>query len=179
MIIAVSGRAGAGKSTLAKALAKELRLKRYSSGDLQRQIAKEKGLSLLDLNILEEKSDELDKLVDQKTAELGVKEDNFVIDGRLTFHFIPKATLKVFLTADIEERARRIFGDKREGDSYKSMLETVKSIRKREASEKLRYKKYYGLDYTNPRNFDLIIDTTSAAPDSTVKQVLAALKRRK
>ena len=45
MIITVSGRAGAGKSTLAKALAHRLRLKRYSSGDLQREIAREKGIS--------------------------------------------------------------------------------------------------------------------------------------
>lgn len=179
MIITVSGRAGAGKSTLAKALAKKLTLKRYSSGDLQRQIAKEKGLSLLDLNKLEEQSDALDKLVDKKTADLGRNEDDFVIDGRLTFHFIPRATLKVFLDADINERARRIFNDERDGDSYKSLADTVKAIKIREASEKKRYKKYYGLDYTKPSNFDLIVDTTNSTPDQTVVKVIAALKRRK
>ena len=128
MIITVSGRAGAGKSTLAKALARRLRLKRYSSGDLQRQIAKDKGISLLDLSRLEEKSDEIDVLVDKRTAALGKTEDNFVIDGRLTFHFIPHATLKIFLDADIRERARRIFRDRREGDSYKDVAETIKAI---------------------------------------------------
>ena len=54
MIITVSGTPGSGKSTIAKALAKNFRLKYFSSGDLMRNLAEKKGISLAELNKLAE-----------------------------------------------------------------------------------------------------------------------------
>ncbi len=61
MIITISGKAGSGKSTIAKQLAKKLGLKHYSTGDFMRQMAKDKGVSLLELSRIAEK----DKSIDQ------------------------------------------------------------------------------------------------------------------
>ena len=91
MKITLGGTAGSGKSTAAKLLAKKLGYKHYSMGDFQREIAEEKGISLLELGKLEEKVKSLDEEVDQRQIELGRKEDNFVIDSRLGFHFIPNS----------------------------------------------------------------------------------------
>src|SRR3989338_11659150 len=99
MIIVISGRAGSGKSTIAKALSKRLNLKHYSMGDLTRQVAKERGITLLELGKLEESDDSIDRAIDNKQRELG-KGDNFVIDGRLSAFFIPHATFKIFLVLD-------------------------------------------------------------------------------
>ena len=57
MIIVLGGRAGSGKSTIAKEVAKKLGYKHYSMGDLQRNIAKEKGISLLELGKLQRRKE--------------------------------------------------------------------------------------------------------------------------
>ena len=90
MIITISGKAGSGKSTVAKQLAKKLNLKHYSIGDIMRQIAKERNLSLNELSKLAEKDKSIDTELDKKQLELRNKKD-FIIDGRLTAYFIPKA----------------------------------------------------------------------------------------
>ncbi|MCH9028900.1 MAG: nucleoside monophosphate kinase, partial [Bacteroidetes bacterium] len=66
MIITISGKAGSGKSTVAKELARKLELKHYSIGDLMRQMAKEKNISLTELGKLAEKDDSIDKELDKK-----------------------------------------------------------------------------------------------------------------
>ncbi len=112
MIITISGQAGSGKSTVARMLAKKLGFKHYSMGDLRRKMALKKGITLAELNKLGEKEDFTDKDVDEHQKRLGEKEDNFVIDGRTSFHFIPHS-VKVYLKAGIKERAKRVFQDER------------------------------------------------------------------
>lgn len=177
MIITISGRAGSGKSTVGKLLAKKLNFKHYSMGDLQRQIAKEKGISLLELGKLEEKDASIDKDLDRKQKELGEKEDNFVIDGRLSAFFIPKA-FKVFLDADEKERAKRILKDLREEEKNKDIKETLETMKKREASENKRFKIYYGFDCYNKSKYDLIINTTNLRPEEVVKKILDIINKK-
>jgi len=160
MIITISGKAGSGKSTVAKALAKKLKLKHYSVGDLMRKMAQERGISLLELGKKAEKDKKIDKELDKKQIELGKKKNNFVIDGRLTAFFIKKADVKVFLDCDDKVRAKRILKDKREGEKSKNLRQVVKNIKKREESERKRYKKYYKVDYYSIELYDLMIDTT-------------------
>ncbi|MBI2112124.1 AAA family ATPase, partial [Candidatus Woesearchaeota archaeon] len=83
MIITISGTAGSGKSTVGKLLAKKLKYKHYSMGDLQRQIAEQRGITLLELGKLEETDPSIDKELDQKQIQLGKTENKFIIDGRL------------------------------------------------------------------------------------------------
>ena len=52
MIITISGKAGSGKSTVAKSISQKLNLRHYSIGDLMRAMAREKKISLLELNKL-------------------------------------------------------------------------------------------------------------------------------
>ena len=47
MIITISGKAGSGKSTVAKELAKQLNLQHFSIGDIMRKMAKEKNISVM------------------------------------------------------------------------------------------------------------------------------------
>jgi|GEM_PF-5549044 len=48
-IITLGGHHGAGKSTLSPILVKHFRLTRYSTGDFMRNMALERGVSLLEL----------------------------------------------------------------------------------------------------------------------------------
>jgi len=95
MIITISGKAGSGKSTVAKELARKLNLKHYSIGDIMRQIAKERNISLNELSKLAEKDESIDLELDKKQIDLRDKND-FIIDGRLTAYFLPFADLKTY-----------------------------------------------------------------------------------
>ncbi len=174
MIIAISGKAGSGKSTTAKELASKLNLKHYSIGDLMRQIAKEKGISLMELSKLAEKDPSIDKELDNKQIDLR-KKDNFVIDGRLTAFFIPNAGLKVFLDCDDGVRAERIMKEGRKDENSSNIEELMEKIRQREQSEKKRYREIYNTDYSDKKLYDLIIDTTNIKAGEVVKKIISAL----
>ncbi|TKJ17744.1 cytidylate kinase [Candidatus Woesearchaeota archaeon B3_Woes] len=171
MIITISGKPGSGKSTVSKIISKKLNLKHYSMGDFQRQIAKEKGLSINELGKLEEQSDEIDKLVEQKQIDLGKKEDNFIIDSRLGFYCIPNS-IKIFLDVSLEESAKRIFKDKRAEENFKDEESLKKHLIDRAESEKKRYKEYYDIDFNDLDNYNLVVDTTNIDIGGVVNKIL-------
>ena len=179
MIITVSGKAGAGKSTIARNLARTFNLKHYSTGDFMREIASKRGISLIKLSALAEKDSTIDKELDERQIRLGKQEDNFVIDGRLSAYFIPNADCKVFLDADISIRAERILKDKREDETTESLASMIALISEREESEKKRYNEYYGIDYSNPEFYDIIIDTSKLEIDEVVSRITGLIKKGK
>ncbi len=176
MILTISGVAGSGKSTVAKLLAKKLKYKHFSIGDFMREIAKERKLTLLELSKLAEKDKNIDKALDKKQIELGKKEDNFVIDSRLGFHFIPKS-IKIFLDVDLNEAANRILKEKRQHEQYTDIQESIEKIKTRINSEDKRYRGYYNIDYHNKDNYDIIIDTTHLKPEDAVEKILKEINR--
>jgi len=170
MIITLTGDMGSGKSTVGKMLAAEFGYKHYSSGDFMRELASQKGITLLELGEQAETADELDKKIDDRQVELGKIEDNFVIDGRLSWHFIPKS-LKVYLKVNIDEGSKRIFNSKRKKEHNLSLEDTKEKIILRKQSEIKRFKEYYGIDHTNESNFDLVIDTTNISADQVKDKI--------
>ena len=179
MIITISGKAGSGKSTVARELAKQLKLKHYSIGDLMRQMAKERNISLLELGKAAEKDKSIDKELDERQIKLGKGENNFVIDGRLTAHFIPNADIKVFLECEDRVRAERILKDERKDEKSKDMNGVISKIRERESSERKRYKQYYGIDYYDEEMYNLVIDTTKLNVKEVVDRITGNMGRRK
>ena len=178
MIVTISGKAGSGKSTVAKLLAEKLKLKHYSIGDLMRAMASEKRISLIELNKLAEKDKSIDFELDEKLKELGKTKDNFVVDGRLAAFFIPHAQVKVFLGTEDKVRAERILKDKREHEKSRSLNEMIKKIKDREESEKKRYRQYYGINYLDRKFYNLIIDTTKLNPDEVVRKIIEFVNKR-
>ena len=173
MIITITGKLGSGKSTIAKMLARHYGLKHYSGGGIQRELAKKRGISILELNLIEGKDRSLDAWVDKRVGELGKKEDDFVIDGRLAFHFIPNS-IKVFLDVSLQEGARRIFRSYRPDEKENTTLEnTRKSITRRMHSEVRRFRKYYGLNVMDRKNYDVVVNTTKLS----INGVFDAVKR--
>ena len=178
MIITISGRAGSGKSTIAKLVAKKLGLKHFSSGDFMRQMAKEKKISLLGLSKLAEKDRSIDKELDERQIRLGKEEDNFVIDGRLSAFFIPKADFKIFLDADKKTRAERILKDARAEEEGKSLKDIEKKIEEREKSEAKRYREYYSYDCYDKSKHDFVIDTTKLSIEGVAEKVLGLVNKK-
>lgn len=180
MIITISGDAGSGKSTTAELLAKKLNMKHYSVGDLQRQLAAARGLTLEAYNKLCAKDPKMDKEVDEYQTRLAKTQDNFVIDGRLSWHFMPKA-IKIFLTCDGDVAAKRIWNDreagKRTSETKATSVDDVKrEIRERNETDTKRYQKEYGLNYRDPSHYDFIVDTTKIDLNRTVDTILGLIK---
>jgi len=176
MIITISGTPGSGKSSTAKLLAKKMGLKHYSTGDYMRKIADKKNVSLLEISKLAEKDTSIDLELDQWQISLRKDEDNFVIDSRLGFHFI-KNSIKVFIDAELKKRAERILADKIRKEHNINLNGTIKKIRERQESEQKRYKKYYGLNANDKKNYDIFIDTTNLTVEETVDKLLDKIKR--
>ena len=161
MIITINGLPGAGKSTLAKCLAKKLKLKYYSIGQKRRELALKKGLTIDQLNKLGESNPSTDLPIDNFQKKLA-KKDNTVLDGRLSWYFIPNS-IKIFLKVEMEEGAGRIFKAKRKSERpYKNINDAIKEIKQRINSDKKRYKRYYNINNIyDLKNYDIIIDTTN------------------
>jgi len=175
MIISLGGEAGSGKSTVSRLLAKKLNLKHYSMGDLRKKAAENRGMTMAEYNQLGEEDPSTDKDVDNLQKNLA-KEDNFVIDGRLSWFFIPQS-IKIYLTAAPKVRAERVFKDERVVERFATIEEAEKAILARDESDAYRYEKYYGLDCNDQNQYDLVIDTTYAPAEEVANQILDFLKK--
>jgi cytidylate kinase len=170
-IITLAGKLGSGKSTTAKLIVEELGFKHHSTGGLFREIAAAERMDVLQANLHAEVNSEadIDFQVDERQRIMGETEDNFVIDGRLAWYFIPNS-FKVYLNLDARIGAERILADM---DEERRQLEHVpedpieyaKLLDERRASESRRYLSLYGVDNHDPANFDLVIDTSHRTPE--------------
>jgi predicted cytidylate kinase len=177
MIITLGGHLWAGKSTISKMLATYFGYKKYSTWDFMRALAVEKNMSIIDLNILAESDGwEIDRILDDRQKKFGETEDNFVIEGRLAYHFIPHA-IKVFLHVSLEESATRIYADdtRKNVESHTSLADTMHNIEIRRNSENERYMKYYGLHIYDMSMYDIVVDTSSISPQQVCDTIVEKL----
>ncbi len=177
-IITLSGQLGSGKSTIGKMLATRLDYTFYSTGSAQRKIAAERGLTTLELNKLSMTDSSIDEQIDSVFKELALQDENYIVDSRLGFFFIP-SSLKVKLNVETKVAAERIFNDpsRSEEKKYNTVQEAEKSLLERRALEVERFKKLYHVDIDNEANFDLVIDTTGKTPDEIVNLILEKFKK--
>lgn len=184
MIITISGLPGSGKSTVAQMLAKKLKLKYYSMGEIRRRMAVERGMSLEEFNALGERQAFTDVDVDRWQRKLGQTGDNMIIEGRTSFHFIPQS-VKVFLDVDMAEAARRIFHDPKHlrRFEFKRVLANpsavARALRRRVKSDTKRYQKYYGINIFLRQHYDLWIDSTKKRPQDVADVILSFLANNK
>jgi cytidylate kinase len=185
MIITISGMPGSGKTTTAAALAKKFNLKEYYMGNIRREVAKKKGITLNELNMLGETDPSTDKVVDDYLIQLGKTEDNFIAEGRTAYHFIPES-IKIFMAVELTTGAERIFNDLKDKENPSNrneaagltIQEQADLLQKRMDSDKLRYKKYYSIDVFNKDNYDLWIDTTDLTKEQVVEKIAEFIKSR-
>jgi CMP/dCMP kinase len=176
-IITVAGRPGGGKSTAAKGIASRLGFEHLSGGDLYRKFGKERGLDILQANLANEATGEIDRLVDDKLRDINDHGDRMVIDSRTAWHFIP-TSFKVFLDVDLQTAAKRILAGMDEARKKSENIPSdprqyAKQLNERSESEIRRYKTLYSIDPFNKRNFDLIINTSSRSVDDVLEEIVA------
>ncbi|HVB18436.1 MAG TPA: cytidylate kinase family protein [Stellaceae bacterium] len=178
-IITLAGSPGSGKSSTARAVALTLGFRHFSSGDIFRQLAAERGESIEAMNISAEAQRDIDLEVDNLLAEKYRTENELVIDSRMAWHWMPES-FKVFLLLDPGTAAERIFAHLQHGgrisEDATSVKEVRESIDRRFASEQKRYAALYGVNPTDPLNFDVVFNTRHNDLPTITAMVTAAYR---
>ncbi len=183
MIISIGGAPGSGKSTIAKRLAEKLGWPRYYIGSIMREKAKQKGMTLKKYIKLCQTDSSADLEVDEYQKELGQSKDNFIIEGRTSWHFIPDS-IKIYLDVSEKEGAIRVFKEmqksksrRNEDKNLRSVKDVLASHQQRKKNDKERYKKYFNINIFNLRNYDFILDTTKLNKDQVFAKVYEYIKQ--
>ena len=166
MHITLTGNLGSGKSTISKIFS-EQGYEIYSTGKIQRTLAAERGLTVLEMNKLMDTDHSFDNIIDETTTRLSKEHsEDLFFDSRLAWHFAVNS-FKIFLSVDINEAARRVFNDDKRGDveKYRSVDEAKANLIARAEAEDARYKELYDINYFDMSNYNLVLDSTFATPE--------------
>ncbi|MCF6465127.1 (d)CMP kinase [Clostridium sp. Cult2] len=215
LIIAVDGPAGAGKSTIAKKLAKILELEYIDTGAMYRALTlkileaginpedTEKILNIMDTtsicfkdnhiyldgtrvdeeirkNIINNNVSIISKIkeVRESMVELQRKlseSNNVIMDGRdIGTVVLPNANYKFFITASVEERARRRYKEllekKEKNISYEQILSEIKSRDRIDSTREIAPLKKSSDAYE--------IDTTNKTVEECINDIIAIIEGR-
>ncbi len=170
MIVTVSGEIGAGKSTVAQSLAQALGLRYLSGGEIFREEARRRGLSLEALGRVAEQDQTIDRKLDAMQVE-AARAGRILIDSRLSGWLID-ADLRVWLRAALPVRADRVAS--RDGTSLE---DASRAIEAREASERRRYRETYQIDLTDLGRYHVVLDTGTWSAGEIVEALLALTRR--
>ncbi len=172
MKITISGIGGVGKGTTSKLLAKKLNYKVLSGGDFFREMAEEKDMSVYEFDQYVKENPEYDKKLDNKQKKYGQENNNFILESRLGWYFVPDS-FKVKLVCDEEIRLKRVC--QRDGcDIFEA--KNNENIRLEAIHE--RYKNLYNIDnFEDSKNYDFVIDTTNLAAKDIVDIILKRIEK--
>lgn len=162
--ITIAGDIGSGKTTVGTLLARKLELEYVSTGSIQRSIAASQGRTTLELNQSSEADPAVDVGIDDFLRQLNLQGKALVVESRLGWHFIP-TSIKVYLYCAGEIAARRLVAAGRPDEAYENAEIAFEKMRLRRASEDKRFRRLYGVDIENLRNYDIVLDTSFVEPE--------------
>lgn len=174
--IIISGLAGAGKSTVGKALADHLGYNFCSAGSYARKEAETRGITIQELQIQLKDEPDFDRKLDKQLIEWGKNTRRWVMDYRMGFAFLPDAT-SIYLTVEDDEAARRIGVASRleEFNGHETTPATLTSIRERNENMRTRLLQLYDHDFTDLNKYDSVIATDGKSIEALVDEILNLL----
>ena len=178
MLISITGNLGSGKSTICAILRDKYGFEIFSTGNINREVARKLGISALELNKRLKQDHSLDDEIDSTVTRISIerKDDKLIFDSRMAWHFA-RDTFKIFLTIDPSEAARRVMLNPRgEEEKYSSVEDARNGLIARGNVERERFMDIYGVDYFDNNNYNLIVDTTSRTPDEIVRIIMESFE---
>ena len=176
MRIAISGPPGSGKTTVSEIVADRLGYKLVLVGQIFRQMADERKMSLDTFGRYAEEDETIDKELDSRMISMARSEEDIVIEGRLTGALMRRSDIEAFTVhVDAAEDVRCLRIAKREG---KQVDQVLKEMRTRERSESKRYLAYYGIDISNKMIYDLWIDSSAKSAEEVADAVIDEVRKR-
>ncbi|NCN52696.1 AAA family ATPase [Candidatus Parcubacteria bacterium] len=181
-IITLGGMPGSGKSTIREMLATQLGYKTFSTGNFTRHLAKERGITLQEMNEIVAKDKALEMRIDAELERIEAEENNIIVDSHLAFHFVP-SSFKVYFDISLDEATRRIFNDTgaklrvESGDIMETLEATKERTLARIENHRSRYKEHYGLNPYDGSQYDLVVNTEESDPEAITDAVVAGYKK--
>ncbi len=120
-------------------------------------------------------------MIDDATTRISKenKDKDIIFDSRLAWHFV-EHSFKVFVSVSLEVAAERVINDQRGAEEkYSSLEEAKRLLAERAATEKVRYKDIYNLNYMDFSNYNLVIDSTYCPRDKIIEIVEIILMEAK
>ena len=148
--ITLSGEVASGKSTIGRLLAENLDYKFVSIGNRTREFAERKGLDIVQFQKECLSDPSIDKLIDKQFSEECNANENLIIDYRLAFKFISNS-YNIFLKISEANATDRLRKANRQNETYLT-------IREKNDTFKNQFQNSYGVDYTDEKNYDLVIE---------------------
>lgn len=175
--IAISGDPGSGKTSFAGKVAEHMGYELITTGNIFREMARERGITITELNKMAETNKEFDHKVDEFLVSLNERPGHIVLDSRMAWHFV-KGAFKIRLTVDPEIAATRIFGDRAElRERFEDVETAIEDVKARRRSEIKRYYDLYQVDIADEDNFDLVIDTSGRTMSQTLEVFLSKFQK--
>ncbi|MBR9681018.1 MAG: AAA family ATPase [Candidatus Altiarchaeota archaeon] len=167
VVVTISGPSGSGKSTVTKILAEKLKLPIHSAGRFFREKAKEKNMDIKDF--MKVAPNDLHREADE-SIDFESKKGNVVIEGRLSGVMASVADLRIYVTASLEVRAKRIM------DRGLSFEDAKVRIGDRDITDRSNYLKIYDIDTDNLKVYDLVINAEHFSAENVAEIIELALK---
>lgn len=166
--ITISGKVCTGKSTLFRTLADDLKWKTFSTSTYFREYVKKNGMNL---ETAEEQNEIITKKIDYKVKNMLQEKGNLIVEGWMAGIMADNLpdVLRILLISDDTVRIQR-FCIREDADAH-TALELI-TDRERHLFSKLS-EIYKRDDFVDPKNYNLVIDTT----DLDTREVFEKVKR--
>ena len=171
LFVTVSGPPGCGATELCERLSEAMDCPYVSGGDIFRDLAEDRDMSLTQLTAKAQASDEIDRALDRRLLSIaekwGASNSAFILESRLAGWLAGnRADLRIWLDAPEEVRKARISGRE----------ETTAEMSVREVNEAGRYQSYYDIDIDDRSFYDLQLNTGRWGKAGVAELVLSAIE---
>ena len=158
--VTISGPPGSGTSTLVAKIADSRGWESMNGGDVFREEARSRGLSVEELSAEAKEDTDVDRNLDELLQKrMSSPESPEIVESRLSGWWAHKndlECLRVWVSVSDKERARRI--QKREGGEFSDCL---RRSQQRQEDDMARYSSLYGIDLDDMSPYHLVIDADS------------------
>ena len=174
--VTISGPPGSGTSTLVAKIADSRGWESMNGGDVFREEARSRGLSVEELSAEAKEDTDVDRNLDELLQKrMSSPESPEIVESRLSGWWAHKndlECLRVWVSVSDKERARRI--QKREGGEFSDCL---RRSQQRQEDDMARYSSLYGIDLDDMSPYHLVIDADSKDESEVFDEVDAILDR--
>jgi len=177
LVVVISGPPGAGSTSIAKGVAKKLKLKYFSPGKFQKSFGGTKKESKAALKVWKTDfgvSEEFHRNLIDRTQREKAEKGNIVICGKLSINMLKDlADFKIWVDTPLKIRAKRTA--ERDKIPFKQAL---KEISERERIERREWERIYGFDYFDQKNSaDFVLDNSDLTLSQAVNKILDFLEK--